>query len=110
MAEVVIRANVLPAQGVVTDLWTAVSGIEVLTVVACNYGTLAADIRLTRALAGVADDPSQNLLCGNSTSGEQLPPCVTRELVVGLTATTNDKLRGYSSTGQVAFHVSGLGR
>lgn len=95
-------AQSLPSATTLTDAYTVpASKRATVEVVICNRGA-AATVRLSHAIAGAGDTGAQYLLYDLPIgAGESI---VTAQFTVKET----DKIRVYSSTGNVAFNINGI--
>jgi hypothetical protein len=93
-----------PAANVLTDAYTVPSSTSaaVSSLIICNRGTGYTNVRVSVAVAGVADNPTQyvyyDLLCD---------PNNTFIATVGITLSAADVVRVQSDTGQVTFQFYG---
>jgi len=95
-------AQNIPAATTLTDAYTVPAAKQAtIEVVICNRGG-AASIRLSHAIAGIADATKQYLLynfslaVGDTKSTEQI------------TLDATDVIRVYSDTGTVVFNINGI--
>jgi len=102
-----VLAQNLPAAGTLANLYTVPpvdQGVSVSSVVFCNQSkTQQAQVRLSVAITGSPDDPSQYLFYDLV-----LQPRETRACVIGITLGTSDVVRAQSDTGQVSFSLFGV--
>lgn len=97
-----------PAAGTLTALYTVPGATNAIvsTVVACNQGPVAADVRVSVAIAGAADTPAQYVMY--LTGALQLTAGDSAELTIGITLAATDVLRVWSSTGAISFNAFGV--
>lgn len=102
-----VLAQSLPAAGALTDVYTcppANAGVSISSVVFCNQSkTQPAQVRVSVAVSGSADDASQYLFFD-----VVLQPRETLAVVIGITIGTSDVVRCQSDTGAVSFNLFGV--
>lgn len=92
----------VPAAATLTDIYEVPADKKgTVEVIACNRGG-AATVRLSHAVGGAADTDAQYLLYGAGLDAGETK--VTLRFTVG----PGDVLRGFSTTGTVAFNVNGI--
>lgn len=83
---------------------SGVTGVTISSIVFCNQSKVSpAQVRVSVAVSGAPDDPSQYLFYDTI-----LQPRETRAAVVGVTMGTGDVLRVQSDTGFVSFSAFGV--
>jgi hypothetical protein len=93
-----------PSATSLTDAYTvpALTAAAISSIIICNRGVEYANVRISVAVAGAADDVKQyvyyDLLCD---------PNNTFIATVGLTLSAADVIRVYSDTGNVSFQFFG---
>jgi len=100
-----IIAQLLPAAGILTDIYTAPIRkiLWINQIIAGNQSAISDTIRVSIAKAGALDNPSQYLyydvaMCANSTT--------VFDLVLNLNP--GDVIRVYSTNGTTAFNIFGV--
>lgn len=104
MEAIKVLGQTAPTSGVLTDSYVVPSDASaaISSIVICNQTTSYADIRISIAVSGAADDPKQyiyyDLLCD---------PKNTFIATVGITLSQNDVVRVYSNINGVSFQFFG---
>lgn len=97
-------AQAYPAASTLTDAYTVPTGTAAVisSFTACNQSTSDTTFRLSVAVAGAADTPSQYLFYDLA-----LPAKDTYRDVLGITLAAGDVVRVYSASGTVSFNLFG---
>ena|SRR5437773_8328020 len=94
-----------PVAGILTDAYTVPAATQavVSTIVVCNQGASVAKFRISVAVAGAADAPSQYLRYDVPVAGND-----GFDITIGVTLGATDVIRVYSDTGSVSFNIVGV--
>lgn len=92
-----------PNAGTLIDLYTVDDDTQTVcsTITACNRGDSKADIRVSVAIDGAADDDEQYII-DTDVLGKR-----THAATIGITLAAGDVVRVWSSSGKVAFNLFG---
>jgi hypothetical protein len=99
-----LGGGTLPPGGVLTDLYTVPPGTQtvVASVIVCNQLSTGGRFRISHAVGGAADTPSQYLAFDTRIS-----PNDTVILTMGIGMQPGDKLRVQSNSGGLSFNATG---
>lgn len=100
-----VLAQSSPAAGVLTDAYTcATTGAVISSVVICSRSpSVVAFVRISVAVGGAADDPSQYVYYDLP-----MPPNDTFIATVGISLRTGDIIRVYSDQAVISFNIFGV--
>ena len=106
MADVLkVLGQLDPTAAVLTDLYTVPASTSTLTntLTVCNRSSSSGSFRVSIAVGGAADDVKQYIyydvpIIGNDTFAETM----------GLTLATGDKVRVFTSSGNISFGLWGI--
>ena len=100
-----VLAQTIPAAITLTDSYTVpgATSATISSFLACNQGSVAANFRVSVAVAGAADATKQYLYYDYS-----IPKKQTYAGTLGITLATTDVIRVYSDTGNVSFNIFGV--
>ena len=93
-----------PASATLTALYTVPGGTSsaASSLVACNQAAYSANVRLSVAVAGAADEAKQYLVYDALLFANE-----TKTFTIGPTLATTDVVRVQSSSGTVSFNLFG---
>ena len=100
-----VLGQVAPAATILTDLYTAPAGTQVVvsSIIICNRGSADAAVRVAVAVDGATDAPEQYLF-----HDVIVPAHDTLAAQIGITLGAQDVIRVQSDTGEVSFGAFGI--
>jgi hypothetical protein len=104
MAETIkILGQSIPQGGTLSNVYAAPNPAVLSTIMCCNQNAFEVKLRISVAVAGAVDTPSQYLYYDVPLGAND-----SIALTVGITMAATDVLRAYSDRGGVSFNAFGM--